>query len=73
MKRTTGIKLQLGMAIGMVLISIYMTISYYHFTININAEILKSGIFYAWIFSILAWLSKVIYDLKRIRKLNRIQ
>lgn len=73
MKMKTGIQLQLGMAIGMFLLSIYMTFSYYNFTTNINANFLKSGVFYAWIFSVIAWLGKVIYDLKRIRKLSRIQ
>jgi hypothetical protein len=72
MKGTTSIKLQLGMAIAMVLISIYMTFSYYNYMTTYNADISKSITFYAWIFSILAWLAKVIYDLKKIRKLYRI-
>ena len=70
MKLTKNIKFQFIMAIGMFLISIFMSVSYFFKISNGEADKLTTVAFYVWIFSIFVWLFKVIHDLKTLRKRN---
>ena len=62
--------IQLGMAIIMFLISIFMTISYYYKISGSEPGKLSIIAFYVWIFSIFGWLIKVIYDTRKVKKLK---
>lgn len=68
MKRTIGIKLQFATAIGMFVISIFMSVSYYIYISNHNATTIKIVALYFWIFLIFLWLIKVINDAKKLYK-----
>jgi len=66
MKKIKSIKLQLLLASCMLLVSIFMTISYYIKIANNDVGKLSKIAFYVWIFSIFAWLVKVIHDGKLV-------
>ena len=68
MTKQTNLKSQLSLAIVMFLVSIFMTISYYYKIATNEADQLTTIAFYVWIFSIFAWLIKIIHDLRMIRK-----
>ena len=61
------------MASAMFLVSIFMTISYYIKISNSEADKLTTIAFYVWIFSIFAWLIKVIHDTRRIKSIREDQ
>jgi hypothetical protein len=54
----------------MFLTSIFMTVSYYFKISNTDADRLTFIAFYVWIFSIFAWLIKVIHDARLIKRLE---
>jgi len=60
-----NMNLQSVLAIGMLLISIIMTILYFPIVINNEADMVNTIAFYVWILSIFAWLIKVIYESRR--------
>jgi uncharacterized protein (UPF0333 family) len=70
MEKRSNIKLQLAMSFCMFIISVFMSISYYIKISNNEADKLTVIAFYVWIFSIIAWLIKVIHDFRILKKLR---
>ena len=70
MEKRSNIKLQLAMSFCMFIISVFMSISYYIKISNNEADKLTVIAFYVWIFSIIAWLIKVIHDFRIFKKLR---
>lgn len=70
MKKKTNPKFQLYLSTLMLLISIFMVVSYYIKIKNNEAGNLTVIAFYAWLILLLVWLIKIIYDLKRVKKLK---
>ena len=73
MKNQANIKFQLYASIAMFLVSIFMSVSYYIKISNHEADKLNTFAFFVWIFSIFAWLIKVIHDSKILRKTKEDQ
>ena len=70
MEKRSNIKVQLAMSFCMFIISVFMSISYYIKISNNEADKLTVIAFYVWIFSIIAWLIKVIHDFRIFKKLR---
>ena len=70
MEKRSNIKLQLATSFCMFIISVFMSISYYIKISNNEADKLTVIAFYVWIFSIIAWLIKVIHDFRILKKLR---
>ena len=68
MTKRNQLRLQWIMAIFMFFISIFMTVSYYIKISTSDADKLTTVAFYVWIFSIFAWLIKVIHDARVLRR-----
>jgi Ni,Fe-hydrogenase I cytochrome b subunit len=68
MEKLSSIKLQLIASICMFIISVFMSISYYIKISNSEADRLTVIAFYVWIFSIFAWLIKLVHDIRVFRK-----
>jgi len=62
MGKLAGIKPQLGLAIAMFLISVFMTISYSVKISGGDADRLTTFAFYVWILQIVAWFIKIMHD-----------
>lgn len=73
MKKKTNPKFQLYLSLLMLLVSIFMVVSYNIKIKNNEAGNLTVIAFYAWIILLLIWLIKLIYDLKRVKKLKKIK
>ncbi len=73
MKKLLSVKFQFATAIGMFLISIFMTISYYIKISNNDVDRLTFIAFYVWIFLIILFLIKVINNVRIINKSKKIQ
>jgi len=71
MNKFSKAKMQVLLSTSMFLISIFMSISYNIKISNHEADKLTTFAFYVWLFSILAWLVKLIIDIRTIRKLIR--
>lgn len=56
--------LQMLIASGMFIISVYMTISYGNLVAQHQADRLTTIALYVWIFSIPAWLIKLVYEMR---------
>ena len=68
MEKRSNIKLQLAMSLCMFIISVFMSISYYIKISNNEADKLTMIAFFVWIFSIVAWLVKIIHDIRIFKK-----
>lgn len=68
MGKPMNIRMQFGLALAMFLASIFMSISYYIKISAGEADRLTTIAFYVWIFSIVAWLIKVMHDIRVLRQ-----
>lgn len=73
MKKRNSIRFQLTLAGIMFIISIFMSVSYYFKISNTEVDKLTLIAFYVWIFSIFAWLIKVIHDVRLIKRIENKQ
>jgi len=71
MGKLSGIRPQLGLAIVMFLISVFMTISYSVKISGGDADRLSTFAFYVWILQIIAWFVKIMHDWWILRSQKR--